>query len=285
MLGPDSLLWRYAADARSLVPGTAAGLMQLMYPGLGAGVEQHSDFFAAPFQRIHRSVPQIWATIFEQDGAQRGRRIRDLHRGIGGMDHCGRQYHALAPETFWWAHATFTWEIFRSVQFFHSENLTSAQCEQLYAETVEWYERYGVTMRPVPADYTEFQAAFRRVCTDVLELTPSAARALEIARTGAGAVSAVPLVPEPIGRVATVVMAPPLRLLMFGCLPEVVRERFGVPWSTLDAARFAAAATAIAQGARLVPARLNRWYLRNSLRVVGAHTRDQRYSPQSGAAA
>ena len=32
MLGPGSLLWKYAADVRSLLPGTAAGIMQLMYP-------------------------------------------------------------------------------------------------------------------------------------------------------------------------------------------------------------------------------------------------------------
>src|SRR5919109_4607195 len=62
-LGPDSLLWRYAADLRSLLPGAAAGLMQLMHPGIGAAVAEHSAFFDAPFDRIYRSVPQIWATI------------------------------------------------------------------------------------------------------------------------------------------------------------------------------------------------------------------------------
>ena len=51
---------------------------------LGAGVSGHSDFFDAPFDRINRSVPQIWATIFESDRDARGRRIRDLHRDIKG---------------------------------------------------------------------------------------------------------------------------------------------------------------------------------------------------------
>lgn len=278
MLNSQSLLWKYAADVRSLLPGTSAGVMQLMYPALGTGVQQHSDFFNEPFERINRSVPQIWATIF-QDGDMRGRRIRDLHRNIGGVDAQGKRYHALDPETFWWAHATFTWEIFRSVEFFHPETLTTAQNEQLYAETVEWYERYGVSTRPVPADYAAFQAKFRHICADVLEVTPTAGRALEIAANGASGINMLPGVPDLLGRTAGVVMAPPLRLLMYGCFPETVRERCGIPWTVADSGRFAGLATMLAQGGRLVPSPVNHWGLRSALRYVGAHTRAQRYQP------
>ena len=56
-LGPGSLLWSIAGDPRSLIPGTAAGIMQLMLPGLGAGVTDHSNFFDDPFDRIFRSIP------------------------------------------------------------------------------------------------------------------------------------------------------------------------------------------------------------------------------------
>jgi uncharacterized protein (DUF2236 family) len=66
---------------------------------------------------------------------------------------------------------------------------------------------------------------------------------------------------------------------MFGCLPEVVRDRFGIAWSVADQMRFAALATTIAQGSRFVPDRANHWSLRSMLRYVGAQTRDQRYRP------
>lgn len=89
---------------------------------------------------------------------------------------------------------------------------------------MEWYERYGVSTRPVPADYAEFQAKFRHICSDVLELTPPAARALDIAARGAGAANLLPGAPELFGRAAGMVMAPPLRVLMYGCLPEVPRR-------------------------------------------------------------
>jgi uncharacterized protein (DUF2236 family) len=275
----ESLLRRYAADVRSLLPGTAAGVMQLMYPQLGAGVEEHSDFFNEPFERITRSVPQIWATILTPDGTERAHHIRDLHRGIGGVDARGRRYHALQPETFWWAHATFTWEIFRSVQFFHPETLTVAEQERLYDESVEWYERYGVSTRPVPPNYVAFQAKFRHICAEALELTPSAARALHIAERGAGTLNVVPMAPDRLGRAAGVVLSPPLRLLTYGCLPEVVRDRFEIPWGNADSAAFAAMSTALAQGGRIVPNRMNHWGLRTALRVVGASTRADRYRP------
>ncbi|GAA2281310.1 oxygenase MpaB family protein [Actinomadura sp. NPDC048955] len=278
-LGPGTLLWRYAADLRSLLPGAAAGLMQLMHPGIGAGVTEHSAFFDAPFDRIHRSVPQIWATILAPDGAARARTIRDLHRAIGGVDEHARRYHALEPETFWWAHATFTWEIFKAAETFHPGTLTAEDHEQMYAETVTWYSRYGVSMRPVPADYAAFQSRFWHICTRTLELTPAAARALEIAKHGSGTLTLLPVGGSRVDRAGRLVIERPLRLITFGCLPQTVRNRFDIPWSPLDQAQFAALALANRQGYRMMPTGLNHRALRGMLRYIGAQTRQNRYRP------
>lgn len=276
-LGPGTLLWRHAADLRSLLPGAAAGLMQLLHPGIGAGVTEHSAFFDAPFDRIHRSVPQIWATILAPDGDARARAIRDLHRGIGGVDELARRYHALEPETFWWAHATFTWEIFKAAELFHPGTLTAEDHERMYAETVTWYSRYGVSMRPVPADYAAFRSKFWHVCAERLELTPAAARALEIAKHGSDTVTLLPVGGPRLDRAGRLVAERPLRLITFGCLPAIVRDRFDIPWSALDQARFTALAIANRQGYRMIPSGVNHWALRSMLRYIGAHTRDQRY--------
>ncbi|MFB4314339.1 oxygenase MpaB family protein [Actinomadura sp. 21ATH] len=278
-LGPGSLLWTYAGDLRSLLPGAAAGLMQLMHPGIGAGVAEHSAFFDAPFDRIYRSVPQIWATILADDADRRGHEIRDLHRTIAGTDEHRRRYHALEPETYWWAHATFTWEIFKAAEVFHPRALTAEDRERMYAETVTWYSRYGVSMRPVPPDYAAFQSKFWHVCARTLELTPAAARALEIARHGSDTVSLMPVGGARIERAGRLVAERPLRLITFGCLPPIVRDRFGIPFSAADQVRFAALALANRQGYRMVPTRLNHWTLRSTLRYIGSHTRDQRYRP------
>ncbi|MFD0853106.1 oxygenase MpaB family protein, partial [Actinomadura adrarensis] len=198
---------------------------------------EQSDFFADPFGRIWRSVPQIWATIFAPDAAERARHIRDLHLGIKGVDSAGRRFHALDPETFWWAHATFTWHMFRTAElFFPRDALSGADRERLYAETVTWYARYGVSMRPVPPDYGAFQDAFDAFCAERLEMTVPAARSIEIARTEG--IGAVPFVPSLVLRMNRPMLRRLGTLVAIGCLPEPVRERFGIEWTSAERRRF-----------------------------------------------
>lgn len=275
-LGPGSLLWRYAGDWRSMFPGTATGLLQLMHPGIGAGVAEHSAFFEDPFDRIYRSIPQIWAAIFAPDGAARGRRIRDLHRTVKGVDEQGRRYHALDPDTFWWAHATFTWDIFRSVELFHLRPLGPEEKEQLYAETVTWYGRYGVSHRPVPADYGAFVQAFDRICAETLEMTPAATRAVAYRLAE---LPGHPLGPAPLSAVLTPLVAPASELLLLGCLPRTVRTRFGLPWGPAERAQFRGVVAGVRQSFRLLPRSLNQRTFLELQRRVGARTRDRRFQP------
>jgi uncharacterized protein (DUF2236 family) len=247
-LGPGSVLWRVAGDGRSLLTGTAAGLMQLMLPGLGAGVIDHSDFYNDPWGRILRSIPQIWGTIFAADpdeGSSRGKAIRDLHPDIKGVDDQGRRYHALDPDVFWWAHATFTWEFLRAADLFFPLPLVQREKEQLYAESVTWYQRYGVSDRPVPPDLAAFERRFAEICADVLELTPAIEEVLHPrdpkplppSRLPSALAFTEPTVLKLRGEV--------LRLTTIGSLPDIVRRRFDLPWTNRDRARFLALALAI----------------------------------------
>ncbi|HZU80801.1 MAG TPA: oxygenase MpaB family protein [Acidimicrobiales bacterium] len=275
-LGPQSLLWRYAGDWRSMLPGSSTGLLQLLHPAIGAGVAQHSAFFEDPFARIRRSIPQIWATIFDGDESGRGRAVRDLHRAIKGDDDAGRRYHALEPETFWWAHATFTWNIFRSVELFHLQELSPEAEDQLYAETVTWYRRYGVSERPVPPDYRAFRAKFEYVCAEVLEMNPAAAAAMGYRLAD---VPGRTFGPSLVRGIVEPVMAPAAEILVRGCLPRTVRRRFGVRWTPADAAQLRGLAAAVRQGFRFVPHALNRRTFIDVHRWIGSRTRDQRFRP------
>ena len=260
-LGPDSLLWRIAADWRSGLSGLSAGILQLMYPHLGRGVEEHSAFFTEPWDRIHRSVPQIWATIFAPDADQRGRGIRDIHQTIKGVDPHGDRYHALDPDTFWWAHATFTWEMFETSDRWDHRTLSCRHREQLYQETVTWYRRYGVSDRPVPADHAAFAARFDEICRHELELTPTAARAVDMALHER---VSQPGMPEPV----QVVLTPLLRTIAIGGLPPVVRERFSIPWSAADELALRGVQLSVRNAGQLLPHRLTRGpYLRSIRRM------------------
>jgi uncharacterized protein (DUF2236 family) len=237
-LGPSSLLWRYAGDRRLAFTGLTAGLLQLMHPAIGAGVAQHSDFFADPWDRIGRSVPEILGVVYDPDPEGTGRRVRDYHRRIRGVDHLGRPYQALDPASFWWAHATFQWAVEAVVDRFSTHRLTDPERAELYRDGVEWYRRYGVSMAPVPADRAAFSTAWDDCCESVLEMTPAADRAVDMAVHAT--LELPPWFPAWATLLERPLVVPVLRLCTLGGLPPAVRRRFAIPWSPLDEARYVA---------------------------------------------
>lgn len=244
-VGPGSLLWATAGDPRGLLTGTAAGIMQLMLPGLGAGVTDHSDFFDDPFDRIFRSIPYIWGAIFAPDDAEgdvRGRQIRDFHPDIKGVDEHGNRYHALDPEVYWWAHATFTWEFFRARELFYPFPLKRREKEQLYAETVTWYRRYGVSDRVVPPTYEAFTERFDDICRNDLELTPAVRWVLDPSTNPSSQAEPLKLpgILAPLSGLATSMGSDLLRIMVYGNMPDILRRRFGFAWSNADRAAFVA---------------------------------------------
>ncbi len=243
-IDPQSILWSTAADPRSMLTGMAAGIMQLMLPGLGAGVTDHSNFFDDPFDRIDRSIPYIWGSIFAADdteGAERGRQIRDFHPDIKGTDHRGERYHALDPDVFWWAHATFTWEFLRARELFFVRPLSRSQREQLYAETVTWYRRYGVSERPVPPTLRDFRIRFDEICRTELELTPAVQWVISPAAnpSAKGAPIRLPGPLSVLNGLAAHFGSELLRVVVYGSMPDVVRRKFDFPWSHSDRLAFA----------------------------------------------
>jgi uncharacterized protein (DUF2236 family) len=268
------LLTRYMGDWRSFMVGPAAGLLQLMHPAIGAAVAQQSEFFKDPNARVFRSVPQIWAMILDGGrSAERGLQLRDVHKHIQGNDESGRSFHALAPETFWWAHATFTWQVFRSIELFHRGGLEAVDCDALYAETVAWYRLYKLNEQPVPASYAAFQVKFADTCETTLKRTQAVTRALKPGRPG----------PRKFPRTRKEAMKLFWKeftgLTLTGALPDRVRERFAIPWQPADQQRFEALRISLVQSGRIVPPTLNRASVELYLRVVGHRTRHTRYHP------
>ena len=138
-LGPDSLTWRYFGDARGLLMTVRAGVLQAMHPAIDAALLQHSDFLENPINRLLRSAPPILGVVY--DGPQAGRTgawVRDQHKTIKGTDSKGRKYHALSPDAFYWAHATFFESIIAGQELF-GNRLGAAERELLYEESVDWY--------------------------------------------------------------------------------------------------------------------------------------------------
>jgi uncharacterized protein (DUF2236 family) len=253
MPGPGTLHWRYAGEVRGYLLLVKAGLLQLMHPGLGAGVEFHSDFFNEPWERVLRSVPEIQGVTFDYpDGDATARRIRDFHNHIKGVDGQGRRYHALDPETYFWAHATIFDALFQMIDLY-DHPMTDAEKERLYQEGCRCYRAYGVSERVMPPDWPSFEAWFDEMCRDRLEITPAAARLIQFAKEPP---ATFPLVPSFLYRLARKPSARPLWWHAVGTLPPVVREKIGEHWTARDERRHRQVRRAIQRVWPLLPARL-----------------------------
>jgi uncharacterized protein (DUF2236 family) len=272
VLGPNSLLWRWAGDMRIAFEGGTAGLLQTMHPAIGQGLIDHSDFFNDPVDRVFRSLPGILGTVYDGDEAgATGVQVRDFHRDIKGDLPNGDRYHALQPDTFWWAHATFQRMVDRLAIYWDRHRLTGPESEQMYAEGCEWYRRYGMTSSVVPPDRASFEREVQRYCREVLTPNTASDYLIEfINRRSIPDMSASPDYPThprlrpladallPTLPVRTV-LAPPMRLVIFGGLPAGVRERFGIRWDRSDDRRYRAIRAGIRASWACVPASL-KWY-------------------------
>ena len=251
--GPGSLHWRWAGEVRGYLLLVKAGMLQLMHPGLGAGVEQHSDFFTEPWERVLRSVPEIQGVTFDYpDGAETALRIRDYHRHIKGTDGQGKRYHALDPDVYFWAHATIFDALFQMIDLF-DHPMTDAEKEQLYAESREVYRAYGVSDRVVPPDWASFRAYFDRMCREELVITPAARGLINFAKEPP---ATFPLVPAPLYKLARRPTAKPLWWHSVGTLPEPVRDLIGERWTVRDERRHRAFRRTVSTVWPLLPARL-----------------------------
>lgn len=249
-LGPGSLTWKYFGDMRGNLLALRAGVLQGMHPAIAAGLTDHSDFFENPLGRLARSAGPIVGVVYDRDPAATGSWVRDQHPEIRGTDARGRSYHALDPDTYYWAHATFFEGMIRTREFF-DRPLTRAEKEHLYRESITWYARYGVSMRPVPEDYSAFERYWQRMFDEVLEPTRPAG---EWVRRVQG-IPAPPAWPDlawrPVGPLVGIA-GPWLTRVT---LPEAARQMFGCEISRRDRLAFDAFRKSVRATWRLVPGR------------------------------
>lgn len=225
-LGPDSLTWRYFGDNRMALLGPRAAVLQNMLPSLGQGVEDHSVWFAETLARLQRSIPPIFNTVYGADGRAAGHEVRDFHRTIKGKLPDGSPYSALNPDTYYWAHATFVEHLITATDTF-IRRLSEAEKEQIFRESITWFERYGVSSRGTPQTYREFVDYFEHALEERLVAHRTAAYGVGYATKGWPRPKQVhPLLWRIVQRPVNAVSSS----LTIGGLPPKAREILGLPW-------------------------------------------------------
>ncbi|MGW5704875.1 oxygenase MpaB family protein [Amycolatopsis japonica] len=261
-LGPDSLTWKYFGDWRGLLIALWAGSMQNMHPELGAGVEEHSRFFEERWQRLFRSLYPIGGVIYDGPRArQTALEVRGYHDRIKGVDKHGRRYHALNPDTFYWAHSTFFVSAILIADNFCG-GIGEAEKRKLFEEHVQWYEMYGMSMRPVPESWEDFQLYWKRMCEDVLEDNKATRDVLEIQDIAKP--HFLPWLPDFAWNLVRGQVARNFVWLTIGLYDPPIRERLGYTWTERDERQHRRVGKLINAAFKLVP-------------------RDRRYHPRARA--
>lgn len=226
-LGPGSLVWKYFGDNRMYLIGPRPAVLQNMLAELGQGVLDHSTFFSGTAERLKRTIPPIFRTVYGAEDDNAGTQVRDFHHDIKGDMPDGGRYHALDPDTYFWAHATFLEQVLYFADTFVNR-LSDAEKEQIYAESKTWYRRYGVSDRPMPATYAEFEQYWDRMLNEV-------AVPHKTARYGVGYVTKGFPCPRGVNpavwRVVALLFDPLAAFLTTGGLPPRARDLLELPWT------------------------------------------------------
>jgi len=212
-----------------MLQGPWAGSMQNMHPQLGAAVQQHSIFFMERMPRLYRSVYPIGGVVFDGDRAPRtGAQVRDYHIGIKGVDDQGRRYNALNPDVFYWAHATFFKSTLLAAEWLGG-GLVATQKRQLFDEHIAWYRMYGMSMRPVPKSWEEFQEYWDHMCHNVLENNWAAREVLDLSSMTKH--PSLEWMPDWLWRLNVAGMQAFFNFTTVGLFDPAVRELMGYSWS------------------------------------------------------
>lgn len=232
-LGADSLLWKYAGDVRMILGFQRLAGTENCIEQLAKGVEDHSVIFNDFLGRARRTGPPVMRTIYSEDPYRWGHRVRDFHRGIKGTVSDGSRYHALNPELFYWAHATFVDQAIYITDTF-IRRLSPEEKQQMFEESKIWYQLYGVSARSQPQTYDEFCEYWQSMCRRFVP-TRTIVYATGYLRRG---LPGPKWLPAALWRVVSAPANAALRTVVVGTLPPEMREVCELPWDAKKQRRF-----------------------------------------------
>jgi len=222
---PGTALYRHFGDARAMLFGPHALLLQVMHPVVDAGVLQHSNYKTQPFKRLIGTVRSMATIVYGgPDGAAaESRRLRKLHREIKGVDKQGNRYHSLDPEAWAWVYATLVKGSI-DAQLRYGRQLKKPLLEEYYRQARELGLVIGIRPQDLPDDWDAFEKYFETTIETKLRETQSGHDVLRFIRQP----PAPFFIPDFIWETVTSPIGWVIRLITVATLPETVRERMEI---------------------------------------------------------
>jgi uncharacterized protein (DUF2236 family) len=258
LFGPESLAWRINRESVLLLGGGRALLMQIAHPMVAAGVADHSDFTADPYDRLWRTVDAALTVIFgdTEQAVAAVRRVTGIHQHVRGA-RGAQTYSALDPELLLWVHATLVDSSIAAYDAF-VRPMPLAVRGRYYLEMRRMGTAFGVPEDLHPPSY----AAFRTYVDATVANLPIDDECRAIAREVLS--PPMPAVVVPAGLLGG--------LGSVGLLPARIRSELRLRWNRGTELAFRAMAAGLRASVPLLPANVRFWaHARQALHRVGAN--------------
>jgi uncharacterized protein (DUF2236 family) len=168
VFGPRSVTWRIDRESAIFLGAGRALLLQLAHPWVAAAIEQHSNVFADPVGRFHRTFRIVFSMVFGtlDQSMTAARRLYDRHANIrgelpwaAGPFSLGSTYGANAIPALRWVWATLIETALAAYELVLPPP-TARQREQYYRESLLFAGLFGIPRECLPPDWTTFSAYF-----------------------------------------------------------------------------------------------------------------------------
>lgn len=167
---PDSLTLKIGGDIRVSLLAGRTFLMQVAHPQVGAGVHQLSNFREDPWHRlreINKSGEQF-VMSGRAAGVEEGRRLREIHRDIKGVDKHGNRFHSLHPRVYGWVHTIFLDTDVTMCRLLGTP-LSRKEEERLFEEWREMGYLFGLREKDMPATLDAYWQYYEQMIETTLE--------------------------------------------------------------------------------------------------------------------
>ncbi|MBB5083434.1 oxygenase MpaB family protein [Nonomuraea endophytica] len=253
--GPGSMHWDTAGEYRNLLVAGSALILQTMHPAVGAAVAEHSTFKQDPWGRLDRTLTSVQTWVYGgPSGLAEGRRLRELHEPISGVDERGRAYHALNGEAWAWVHWSL-FERFLTLNRVFGTPYSAADEERMLAESRQLARILRVPEREMPPDMPAFWAYFDDMVANRLEAHPTALDVLAVMR-GTPAPPRLPAAVRRLWMPVGVASGGFNAFVTVGTLPPAVRATLGLTWTARDERRLGRIGRLVALVTPRLPERL-----------------------------
>lgn len=230
-------------------------MLQTSHPVIGAAVRDFSDFASDPWGRLERTLRSLQLQLFGGGAAsEEAARLRRLHAGFRGTGFDGARYDALDPAAYAWVHLS----NFDTTLAFHrwfGPALRPEEQSQLYAEWRRVGRLLGIGDHDLPADLDGCRRHVRAVVEGTLADNETVRTLLGGLRLS-GVGPPWHQVPAPVWRALRPLGGSFLHDATVGTLPQSLRRRLGLRWTTGDRTRLQAAAVLVRAASVPLPDRI-----------------------------